>query len=67
MDCGKKFPQGPVRALSAEDIERLVTSGARIPVGIREPSSDGSRRLIKGANDRQPMIRGSAAAPPVRR
>lgn len=67
MAYGKKFPQGLVRALSAEDIDKIAKSGAYIPVGVHEPGSDGSRRLIKGANDRQPMIRGSAAAPPVRR
>ena len=65
MTFGKKG--STIRALSAEEIDKLVEKKAYIPVGVQEPGRDGSRRLIKGANDRQPMIRGCMAPPTIRR
>ncbi len=58
----KRFPVGVVRALCAEEIQGITASNAFIPVGVQNQNGDGSRRLIKGANARQPMIRGGGSA-----
>lgn len=46
--------------LTAEEIEKRLRAKGGFRVGTNT-NPDGSRRLIKGQTDRQPMLRGSQA------
>lgn len=45
--------------LTAEEIERQLHAKGQFRTGTTNSGSDGSRRLVKGETDRQPMLRGS--------
>ncbi len=57
---GNKKKVVPMLAWTAEDIDKAVAGKVPVSVGING-GRDGSRRVIKGKTDRQPMIRGCQA------